>query len=136
MLGRFARWVERHYLWAIPLVGAAWILGYVVISYLVLRQVDLILASFQILGIPTTLLMYAARKSITFGKVLYLALGGMMGLLVGSLLSLGMAIVLLPPPSIALLLAYVMVLVSIPSGAWLSYRWGRRRGFLMPGSQR
>jgi len=131
-LERHDRWIERLYWKAILFESALWIAGYGAGSYLILGRIDISYLLALTLGFPTLLVIYRARTSLTVGKVLYTSAGAALGILLGSI---GVLVAL----AIGIDVSFGTLMVSYTSalpGAWLGHRWGKKRGFLMPGSSK
>lgn len=131
-LERHDKWIERLYWKAILFETILLVTGYATVSYLILARVDITNVLVLTLAFPAGLVFYRARRSITLGKVLYVSFGAALGAFLGSLIFFAALAVDVNVSFGTLMVAYTL---SLP-GAWLGHKWGKKRGFLMPGSSK
>ncbi len=126
------KWTERLYWKGYLLLTLLVVLGYISLSYVLTREVNVLMALFLTLGFPMSIIAYHARRFPQVGRGVYLTLGASVGALASTFLLFLIAILLrtitgLKIPAPTLMLAFALGGVW---GALMADRIGRRREYV------
>ncbi len=130
------KWTERLYWKGYLLLTLLVVLGFISLSYVLTREVNVLMALFLTLGFPMSILAYHARRSPSAGRLVgrsvYLMMGGSVGALAGIFLLFLIVILVrtitgLKIPAPTLMLAFALGAVW---GAMIGDRIGRRREYV------
>ncbi len=127
------KWTERLYWKGYLLLTLLVVLGYISMSYVLTREVNILMALYLALGFPFSIMGYHARGSPRAGRVFYLTIGASAGSLAGIFLLFLIAILVrtatgMTVPAPTGILAFALGAVW---GAMIGDRIGKRRGYVL-----